>query len=205
MNLPKLAVRRPITTAMLLVSVLLFGGIALDRLPLAFLPEVDVPFIAVQIPYPNANPAQVEREITKPLEEVLATLSGVERMRSRSGADGAFVSLRFNWGEDLDIVRMQVSEKVDQLEPDLPEGIGGGVVTAPLGTITWKAVDCYLWITHRLGSTIARVGCEPSRHSVLWGDKSEAFYRRISRVPGTHLRSHYEAPRSPALPVLFRS
>ena len=124
MNLPKLAVRRPITTAMLLVSVLLFGGIALDRLPLAFLPEVDVPFIAVQIPYPNANPAQVEREITKPLEEVLATLSGVERMRSRSGADGAFVSLRFNWGEDLDIVRMQVSEKVDQLEPDLPEGIG---------------------------------------------------------------------------------
>ncbi len=50
MNLPKLAVERPITTAMLLISVLVMGGIALAELPLAYLPEVDAPFIGVQIP-----------------------------------------------------------------------------------------------------------------------------------------------------------
>ena len=124
MNLPRLAVHRPITTAMLLLSILVFGGIALSRLPLAFLPAVDVPWIGIQIPYPNANPLQVEKEITKPVEEILATLSGVKKIRSNSDADGAFVNMQFDWGQDLDIVRMQVSEKMDQIEADLPEGIG---------------------------------------------------------------------------------
>ena len=77
MNLPTLAVRRPITTAMILVSILLVGGIAFVKLPLAFLPEVDAPFMFVQIPYQNSHPRQIEREITKPVEETLSTLSGV--------------------------------------------------------------------------------------------------------------------------------
>jgi len=124
MSLPDLAVRRPITTAMALLSVLLFGGIAFSRLPLAYLPEVDVPFIGVQIPYPNTNPAQVEREIVKPAEEILATLSGIKRMRATADADGAFVALELDWGEELDVARMQVSEKMDQLEPQLPDGAG---------------------------------------------------------------------------------
>ena len=124
MNLPALAVRRPITTAMLLLSILLFGGIAMSRLPVAFLPEVDIPFIAVEVPYSNTNPAQVEREITKPLEETLATLSGIKKLRSNSNADGANVFMQFDWGHDLDIIRMQVSEKVDQLKPELPDEIG---------------------------------------------------------------------------------
>jgi len=123
-SLPRLAVERPITTAMLLLSILVFGGIALTRLPLAFLPEVDVPFIGVQIPYPNSNPLQIEKEIAKPVEEVLATLSGIKRLSSTSDADGAMVFLQFDWGEDLDIVRMQVSEKIDQVKPELPEDIG---------------------------------------------------------------------------------
>ncbi len=124
MNLPSLAVRRPITTAMLLVSILLFGSIAWSRLQVAFLPEVDIPFIAVEVPYTNTNPAQVEREIVKPVEEILSTLSGIKRLRSNSNADGGFVFMQFDWGYDLDIIRMQVSEKVDQLKPELPEQIG---------------------------------------------------------------------------------
>ena len=73
----------PVTTLMLLVS---RAGprrrSRWSRLPLAFLPEVDVPFIGIQIPYPNSNPTQVEKEIAKPVEEVLATLPGVKKLRS---------------------------------------------------------------------------------------------------------------------------
>ena len=82
-SLPGLAVRRPITTAMVLISVIVLGGIAVSRLPLAYLPEVDVPFIQVEIPYPNSNPTQIEKEITKPVEEVLSTLSGVKKLTNR--------------------------------------------------------------------------------------------------------------------------
>jgi len=124
MNLPSLAVRRPITTAMILVSVLLVGVIAFNRLPLAFLPEVDAPFIFVDIPYQNSHPQQIEREITKPVEESLATLSGVKSLNSTTTADGAQFFLEFSWGQDIDVVRMQVSEKMDQVEPTLPNDIG---------------------------------------------------------------------------------
>ena len=124
MTLPKLAVSRPITTAVLLVSVLVFGGIAATRLPLAFLPEVDAPFIGVEIPYPSSNPAQVEKEVAKPVEELLSTLSGVKKLRSTSSADSAFFELQFDWGQDLDVVRMRVSELMDRAESELPEGIG---------------------------------------------------------------------------------
>jgi HAE1 family hydrophobic/amphiphilic exporter-1 len=124
MGLPELAVRRPITTVMLLVSVIVIGGIAVSRLPLAYLPEVDVPFIQVEVPYPNSNPTQIEKEIAKPVEEVLATLSGVKKLRSESTADSASITLEFDWGQNLDIVRMQVSEKIEQVKPSLPPGIG---------------------------------------------------------------------------------
>ncbi|MEE8137910.1 MAG: efflux RND transporter permease subunit, partial [Thermoanaerobaculia bacterium] len=124
MQLPRLAVNRPITTAMILISVLVLGGIAFTRLPLAYLPEVDAPFIGIQIPYPDSNPEQVEREIVKPVEEVLATLSGVKTLNSRANADQAQFFLEFDWGQELDIVRMQVSEKMDQIKSELPASIG---------------------------------------------------------------------------------
>jgi len=124
MNLPTLAVRRPITTAMILVSVLLVGAIAFNRLPLAYLPEVDAPFMFVQIPYPNSHPRQIEKEITKPVEEILSTLSGVKNLNSTTDADGANFFMEFTWGQEIDVIRMKVSEKMDQVEPTLPPDIG---------------------------------------------------------------------------------
>ncbi len=128
MKFSHLAVNRPITTAMLIISVLVIGGIAIVRLPLAYLPEVDVPFIGVQIPYPNSNPKEIEREIVKPVEEVLSTLSGVKRLNATASADQAEFFLEFDWGNDLDIVRMQVSEKMDQVKSELPLDIGDIVI-----------------------------------------------------------------------------
>jgi HAE1 family hydrophobic/amphiphilic exporter-1 len=128
MNLPTLAVRRPITTAMILVSVLLVGAIAFYRLPLAFLPTVDAPFMMVQIPYPNSHPIQIEKEITKPVEEILSTLSGVKSLNSNTTADGANFFLEFTWGQEIDVIRMKVSEKMDQVEPTLPPDIGPIVI-----------------------------------------------------------------------------
>src|SRR5207247_10551697 len=79
MSLPELSIKRPVTTLMILLSVMVVGGIAMQRLPLAFLPNVDLPFIGITIPYPNSNPTQIEKQITKPVEEVLATIPGVKR------------------------------------------------------------------------------------------------------------------------------
>ncbi|MGK2857619.1 MAG: efflux RND transporter permease subunit [Thermoanaerobaculia bacterium] len=124
MNLPKLAVGRPVTTIMVLLCVVILAGIALSRMKLAYLPEVDAPFIQVQIPYPNSNPTQVEKEITKPVEEVLATLPDVKSLNASSSADMARFFVEFDWGQDIDVVRMLVSEKMDAIKPSLPPGAG---------------------------------------------------------------------------------
>ncbi len=124
MNLPALAVRRPITTFMILISVVVLGGLSAARLPLAFLPTLDIPFVAVIVPYPNSNPTQIEKAIARPLEEAFATLPDVKRMRSTSNADGCEVFMEFDWGLELDVIRTLVREKLDQAKPGLPRDIG---------------------------------------------------------------------------------
>ncbi|MGD2113528.1 MAG: efflux RND transporter permease subunit, partial [Acidobacteriota bacterium] len=168
--LPRLAVTRPITTAVLLLSILVFGGLATSRLPLAFLPEVDAPFIGVEIPYPSSNPSQVEREIAKPVEELLATLSGVRTMRSTSGPDGAFFELRFNWGEDLDVVRMRVSELMDRAESTLPEGIG--------------EIRIFSFSTSDIPVVEARISAEGVDLSESYELLEARVMNRIRRLPG---------------------
>ncbi len=158
MSLPRLAVRRPVATAMLLASILLFGGLATARLPLAFLPEVDAPFIGIEIPYPDSSPAEVDREITEPVEERLATLSGVKTLHSRSDADGAFFELEFAWGQDLDVVRMRVSELVDQVEGALPAR-SSSTPSPPATSRWWRPGSPPRGWTCRRATSCWRPGC----------------------------------------------
>ena len=123
MSLPKLAVNRPVTTAMVLLSLLVLGGISFTRIPLAFLPDVDFPGVFVTVPYPNASPRQIEREIVQPLEEALATIPGARRIRSNATADSADLQLEFTWGETVDVARAKVFEAVEDARPDLPDDV----------------------------------------------------------------------------------
>jgi len=123
MRLAELSVHRPVTVFMGLVSLVVLGGVAVTRLPLAFLPTVDAPFISIAVPYPNSSPSQVEREIVKPLEEALSTLSGVKKLTSTANADSAQINLEFSWGQSIDIVRLKVGEKIDQIRKDLPADV----------------------------------------------------------------------------------
>jgi HAE1 family hydrophobic/amphiphilic exporter-1 len=155
---------------MVLLCVMVVGGIAMARLPLAFLPNVDIPFISINIPYPNSNPTQIEKQITKPVEEVLATLPGVKRLASTSTADGAELQIEFHWGHDLDIVRMQVSEKIDQVRGSLPPGIGQ-ILIASFNTSDIPVVE----------GRIAAQGVDLSQNYDLLESR---VMNRIRRIPG---------------------
>ena len=123
MSLPRLAVDRPVSTLMLLVSILAVGTISLFRLPLEFYPKLSIPFVAIVVPYPNSNPTQIEKTVARPLEEALATLPDLKTIRSSSDADQCMVQMEFDWGLDLDVLRMLVREKVDQVKPSLPDEV----------------------------------------------------------------------------------
>ncbi|MCA9753485.1 MAG: efflux RND transporter permease subunit, partial [Gemmatimonadetes bacterium] len=93
------------------------------RLPLAFLPQVEFPFIGVVVPYSGGIPTEVERDIARPIEEILATLGGVREIFSESDEDQAFIGVDFDWGRDVNVLRMEVQEKIDQARPDLPSDV----------------------------------------------------------------------------------
>jgi len=120
MALSDFSLRRPVTILVVLAAVVVLGAVSLTRLKLDFLPKVDWPFVGVQLPYPNAVPAQVEREIARPVEEVMATLGDVKSLRSYSDRDGAFVGVEFDFGRDIDVLRLEVKERMEQVRPLLP-------------------------------------------------------------------------------------
>ena len=120
MKLVRYSLRRPVTLAMAIATVLVLGLISLRKLPLAFLPQVEFPFIGVVVPYPGGIPSEVERDIARPIEEVLATLGGVREIQSESGEDQTFVGVEFDWGRDVNLMRLEVQEKIDQIRGQLP-------------------------------------------------------------------------------------
>jgi HAE1 family hydrophobic/amphiphilic exporter-1 len=122
-GLTRLALRRPITLIMMLVTVVVLGAVSVSRLELDFLPRVDFPFIAVYIPYQGGVPEENERTIVRPIEEVLATLGGVHAINSYSDADAVQVGVQFDWGRDVNLLRLEIKEKLDQIRGDLPPDI----------------------------------------------------------------------------------
>ncbi len=124
MTLPELAIRRHVTTLMLLVSLVVLGGVALLRLPLAFMPDVEEPQLFVHVPYPNASPEQVERMIVRPLEDALGSLRGLRGMWSMCDQDGGRIRLNFDWSTDMNLARVEAWERIDRIRRDLPEDIG---------------------------------------------------------------------------------
>ena len=117
------AIRRPVTIMMLFLSMLVFGIISSQLLSLEKFPSIDIPEIAIRIPYSDATPIEVEKMITRPVEEALATMSGIKRLRSRSSEDAAEIQLQFAWDENLKAKGIEAREKIDAIRADLPNDV----------------------------------------------------------------------------------
>jgi len=116
----KFAMERPVTITMLFVSMVVIGLVSSRLLPLEFFPAVDVPFILVNIPYEGSTPQEVEREITRPVEEVIATLSGIKKLETNSTATGANLEVMFDWGTDVAVKAVEARERVEAIRDQLP-------------------------------------------------------------------------------------
>ena len=124
MTIAELSLRRPVTAVMFFVSMVAIGLIAAFRLPLEQFPEVNVPFLMVNLPYPSSTPQEVERSITRPVEEVLATLPGIASLNSTSRADGTDVFIEFSdWDRDINIAASEARDRIDAIRSDLPDDL----------------------------------------------------------------------------------
>ncbi|HEX2138357.1 MAG TPA: efflux RND transporter permease subunit, partial [Woeseiaceae bacterium] len=119
----EIAMRRPITTIVIFVACMLVGLIASRLLPLEKFPDIEFPGIFVQIPYESSTPEEIERLITRPVEEALATLSGVESMQSTSSENQSQIFLEFGWDESMGAKGIEARAKVDAIRHELPEDV----------------------------------------------------------------------------------
>ncbi len=128
MGLPQFSIKRPVTTIMVILGVVLFGFISLVRLPQELFPPITYPQLTVATVYANAAPEEIETLITKPVEEAVGTVSGLRRVKSVSKEGISLVMGEFGWNENMDFAALRVREKIDLIKERLPRDSGEPLV-----------------------------------------------------------------------------
>ena len=124
MNITELSIRRPVTTIMLFVSMVVIGLIASFRLPLEAEPEATIPFFFVSLPYAGSTPEEVERNIVRPVEEAIATMPGIRTLNARAAAEGGSLQVEFSdWSRDIAIAASEARERIDAIRDQLPDDL----------------------------------------------------------------------------------
>ena len=122
--LPRFSVNRPVTVVMSLVALLVVGYIAYTRIPLTLFPGgFDYPRLFAWANYPNAGAVEVEQKVVHHLEEAVAQVSQVKRIRSNAYSGGGNVQVEFQKGTDLQLAFAEMKDRLDRVMPELPDEI----------------------------------------------------------------------------------
>jgi HAE1 family hydrophobic/amphiphilic exporter-1 len=124
LKLLEIPIYRPVTTGMFLVCLTVLGIVGIYLLPLDFFPMVKEPEIDVNVPFPGSHPLEALEEVARPLEEEIATISGLKRMETDIRNSNVEVEAMFSWSSDVDLKRMEVREAVERARSRLPDRIG---------------------------------------------------------------------------------
>ena len=146
MDIIRYAIDRPIAVVALVIMAILFGIIALTRIPIQLAPDVRKPIVVVETQWPGAAPSEIEREIVNPQEEALRGLEGLEIMTSRSQTGEAEVTLEFAVGTDMTQSLLLVSNRLDRVssypdEANEPSLNTSGSDDSPIAWVLLTAQD----------------------------------------------------------------
>jgi len=122
MKLYESAVRKPITTLLLFVAVILFGLYSYNRLAVDLYPEIDPPFISVFTFYQGANAEDIETNISRILEDNLNTVANLKKLTSSSYENYSLLFLEFEWGANLDEATNSIRDALSRITKSLPDG-----------------------------------------------------------------------------------
>ncbi len=122
MSLYSTAVRKPVSTILIFIGVVIFGMYSFNKLSIDLYPEIEPPIITVFTTYPGANAADIETNITRLLEDNLNTVSNLKKLYSTSKENVSLIILEFEWGVNLDEGTNDVRDAISRLERYLPEG-----------------------------------------------------------------------------------
>ena len=123
MNLSAIAIRRPVLTVMVAFALMVLGAMGLSRLGTDLFPDVSFPVVVVNVPYPGASPREVEQLVTKPVEDAVVSMNGIDRMKTMSREGLSTTIILFKLGVNIEDAATQVRERVAQTRFKLPQEI----------------------------------------------------------------------------------
>ena len=121
MKISDSSIERPVTVIMLICIVLLIGFVSVSKLSVDLYPNFEIPVAIVSTTYQGAAPSETEELISKPIEETMATLTGVKSIRSISNEGSSLVILEFEYGIDIDSATLEMRDRLDYVSAFLPE------------------------------------------------------------------------------------
>ena len=119
----KFSVKKPLTVFVAVILVIILGAVSFLGMKTDLLPKIELPFVVVMTTYAGANPEKVELEVTKPLEKVLSTTAGVEKINSISRENSSLIMVEFNAGINMDSAIIDLNSKIDLIKSSLGENV----------------------------------------------------------------------------------
>lgn len=120
MNISDIAIRRPVFTTMVMFALMILGLVSFSRLGVDLFPDISFPLVTVTTPYPGAGPEEVEQLVTRPIEDAVSSLSGVDSVRSYSREGVSVVVIAFEIGTDIKMASMDVRDRATAVHRTMP-------------------------------------------------------------------------------------
>jgi len=143
-RLSEICVDRPVLASVMSLVIVLFGALALTRLPNRELPDVDEPVVTVTTVYPGAAPEVVETSVTEPLEDQLIGIEGVRHLVSQSREQVSTITIQFELGRDIEAAANDVRDRVARSRSELPDEVEDSIVAkrdSDANAVMWLAVS----------------------------------------------------------------
>ena len=123
MNLSETFIRRPVMTILVMATILFFGAIALQYLPVSDLPNTDFPTIEVSVDYPGASPSIMANSVATPLEQQFTSIAGIQNIFSTSNTGSTTIVLQFSLDRNIDGASTDVQAAISRAQPNLPSNL----------------------------------------------------------------------------------
>ena len=121
LSMTKFVLRRPVTTFLVVITLIFFGFMNFSTMKMELLPNMNFPYLIVTTTYPGASPEDVDELLTKPVEEEVSLLSDVKQIQSLSNENFSMVIIRYNYGTNMTKAYDSLKKKMDAIKSSLPE------------------------------------------------------------------------------------
>lgn len=175
----KLAINRPITTLMYVLTLIVFGLISFKHMPAALFPNVDFPIVTVKTVYPGAEPSSVESQITDKIEEAVSGIDGIDTVTSTSSAGVSVVIVKFLLSRDIDEATNDVRDKVS-------------AVTLPVQAEKPLVSKLDIGAAPVINLFLASNGASPKQLMLFADEKAKPALQRLSGVGAINIVGYRE-------------